>query len=567
MLRAAGLVLALAPHPQDPAPQPQSSEPQAAPQTPAPQDPPPPQTPPIPITPEKPDPAAEIQKDEQAKEAQATDLQVPGQPPPAAKPADPSAQDPDRLLGPGRALELTLDGAYELALKRNLDLQIAATDAQVAVYRARGSWGAFDWLVGGRVGYSDAEFQPRDVFGGGSEQSTEFSLDLTKPLTTGGRFAFGFDSSRSDTTSAFSAIPEATTDVVSLSYVQPLLRNGWSDYATSQQKLAELEALRADQAVRTARQKLLLDVANAYWDLVSAREQLDVAEKSLALSQAQVDQDRRRLEAGLGTEVEVLQAQADVATREEQRLLREFEVRAAADGLRKLLFPGTDAALWDTALVPGTPLPEEARAEGVPAWPNAMQTAITRRPELREQRSRIEQAEVRHVQSQSEKKPQLDLDLSAAGQGFSTKEGDAFDTAFTYDFPTYRASLVFGIPIGNNTAKYAEKAAWAEIRRARLEYDQLETTVVADVRAAVRDVLYAVEFVRATRKTLEFAERQLAAEQARYAVDQSTTFQVLTYQTDLATAMSNERRARVTFARSLVRLQAAQGVLGDDLGS
>ncbi len=476
-------------------------------------------------------------------------------------------QDPDRMLGPDRALELTLEGAYELALKRNLQLQIATTDAQVALYRARGSWGAFDWVLGARLGYTDAEFQPRNVFGGGSETNEQYSIDLTKPTTIGGTFRIGFDSTRSNTDSAFNAIQQSTADVVSLSYVQPLLRNGWTDYTTAQQRLADLEALRSDQAVRTARQKLLLDVANAYWDLVSAREQLDVADKSLALSRAQVDQDNRRLEAGLGTDVEVLQAQADVATREEGRLQREFEVRTATDGLRKLLFPGTDTALWDTALIPATPLPDDPRADGVPSWPAAMATAITRRPELREQRSLIEQAEVRHEASKTDRKPQLDLDLSAEGQGYSTSDGDALDTALTYDFPTYRASLTFGLPIGNTTARNAERAAWAEIRRARLTYDQLETSVVADVRAAVRDVLYAVEAVRASRKSLELAQRQLTAEQARYAVDQSTTFQVLQFQTDLATALSNERRARVGFSRSLVRLQSAQGVLGDDLGS
>lgn len=531
MLRAAGFVLAFVPHPQDPTP--------APPPTPAVD----PQNPEVkPVQPDRLEPGP-IQ---------------PGQ----------VAQDPDRLLGPDRALEITIDGAYELALKRNLDLQIAATDKQIATYRARSSWGAFDWVLGARAGYSDSEFQPRDVFGGGSETNTSYGVDLSKPLaSTGGLFRFGYDSTRSDTTSAFNIVPEASNDVVSLSYLQPLLRAGWEDYATSQQRLAELEALRSDQAVRTARQRLLRSVADAYWDLVAAREQFDVAGESLKLAQAQVDQDRRRLEAGLGTEVEVLQAQADVALREEQRLLREFEVRTAADNLRKQLFPGTDPALWDTALIPGTPLPVEARADGLPAWTDAMHVAIGRRPELLEQRTRIDQAELRHQQTQSEKKPQLDLDLSAQGRGFSTSQGDAFDTALTYDFPTYSASLVFGIPIGNTTARYAEKAAWAEIRRARLEYDQIEMTVVAEVRAAVRDVLYTVEAVRATQKSLELAQRQLAAEQARYAVDQSTNFQVLQFQTDLATAMSSERRARVQFARSLVRLQAAQGVLGDDLGS
>ncbi|MBL8863416.1 MAG: TolC family protein [Planctomycetes bacterium] len=493
-------------------------------------------------------------------------LVVLAQDPPAA-PRNPgrSEQDPARLLGPDRALSITLEGAYQLALRRNIDLQIAATESQIATYRARGSWGAFDWVLGARAAYRDAEFQPQNVFGGGSEENQDFGIDLTKPTQIGGTFRFGFDSSRSDTTSSFSVIPQSTTDIVSLSYVQPLLRNGWQDYATSIQELAELEAQRSDQGVRRARQQMLVDVASAYWDLVAAREQLDVAEKSLELAQAQVDQDRRRFEAGLGTELDVLQAQADVALREEQRLLRDFEVRTAADGLRKLLFPGTDTALWDTALVPGTPLPEQTPTDAVPAWASAMETAIARRPELREQRTRIQEAEVRHRRAQVDKKPQLDLDLTASSQGFATSEGEAFETAAAYDYPTYRASLVFGLPIGNTTARFAEKATWAEIRRARLEYDRLETSVVADVRTAVRDVLFAAESVRATRKSLELSQRQLAAEQARHAVDQSTNFQLLQFQTDLATAMSSERRARVAYARSLVRLQAAQGVLGDDL--
>ncbi len=476
-------------------------------------------------------------------------------------------QEEQRLLGPGRGLELTLEAAFELALKSSLALKLSQAEAQVAIYRGRGSWGAFDWTVGARAGVRDSEFQPRDVFGGSSENSQDLSLSLNRPVSTGGLFGATYARTNTETDSSFQVEPLSTTDVVTLSYVQPLLRGAWSSAATSEQRLAEIEAERAAEAVRTARQKLLLDVANAYWDLVSAREQLDVAEKSLSLSNAQVDQNRRRLDAGLGTEVEVLQAQADVANREEQRLLREFELRTAMDALRQLLFPGTDEALWDTALVPSTALPDEVAVDRVPAWPVAMRAALEQRPELREQRRRIEAAETRHRRSKSDRLMQLDLELLASSQGFSGDSGKALDTALSFDYPTYRASLVFGYPLGNTTASWAEKAAWAEIRLVRLAYDQLETGIVAEVRAAVRDVLYAAEAVRAARKSLELADRQLKAEQARYAVDQSTNFQVLQFQTDLSTAMANERRARVSYAKSSIRLQSAQGVLGNDLAA
>jgi outer membrane protein TolC len=495
----------------------------------------------------------------------ALSVQDPG-PAPDAVPVPAAAQvEGARLLGPGRGLELTLEGAWQIALLRNPSLAVRETQAQVARLRSQGTWGAFDWVLGANTGARDAEFQPTNVFGGSREKSAEVGIDFTRPLETGGRFVAQFDGSYQDTDSDFEVEPVSYTDVVAFSYVQPLLRGAWSEYATTDQRLAELDAARAQEGLLAARNQLLLDVANAYWDLVSAREQLDVADKSLELSQAQVDQNRRRLDAGLGTEVEVLQAQADVANREEQRLLREFDLRAATDALRRLLFPGTDQALWDTALVPATLLPEEATAEGAPAWAAAMRVALERRPELREQRLRIDQAEVRHKRSQVDKRPRLDLDLSASAQGFSPEASEALDTAFTFDYPTYRAALTFQYALGNTTARYAEKAFWAEIRTERLTYDDLETGIVADVRAAVREVLYSVEAVRAARKSLELATRQLEAEQARYAVDQSTNFQVLEFQTDLATALSNERRARVAYVKSLVRLQAAQGVLGDGL--
>ena len=135
------------------------------------------------------------------------------------------------------------------------------------------------------------------------------------------------------------------------------------------------------------------------------------------------------------------------------------------------------------------------------------------------------------------------------------------ENGFSFAEPT-AAGLAAGVR--RALAAFGKKA-WADLRRELLSYDQLETAIVAEVRAAVRDVVYAVEAVRASQKSLELARRQLEAEQARYAVDQSTNFQVLQFQTDLATALSNERRARVAVAKSRMRLESAQGVLGEGL--
>ena len=79
----------------------------------------------------------------------------------------------------------------------------------------------------------------------------------------------------------------------------------------SRGKLGESDV---DAAMREVRARLLLDVSNAYWTVVSAQEELAVRQLTLQRGQQQLAQDQRRLEVGAGTEVDVLQSETNVAT-------------------------------------------------------------------------------------------------------------------------------------------------------------------------------------------------------------------------------------------------------------
>ncbi len=479
----------------------------------------------------------------------------------------PPCEDPAGSPLPRTApLELTLDAAYRIALENNLGLKLEAANTEVALYNYRATWGSFDWVIDARAGYSDAEFQPRDVFGGSSDTSKELTFDLTRPFAaTGGTLKTHFGTTESKTNSALQVEPRSTTDIISLQYTQPLLRGAWREYATSRQREAELNSRKADESLRKARQQLVLDVTLAYWNLVAARDALVVAESSLNLAQNQLDQNQKRLDAGMGTTVEVLQAEAGVATREEARLKADVDVKKTADVLKQLLVPGKDAELWEVDLTPTTPLPEVGDAS-VPAWGSAFAIAVERRSDLRQQRLAITTATVRHTRAKSDRKAGLDLDLAASSQGFAVDRTDALETTAQFDFPTYRAALVFNYAVGNTNASNLERAAWASIRAARLAYDELESKVAAEVRDAVRQVAYQAEAMRAADKSLELARRQLAAEELRFQNDLSTTFEILKFQQDLAQAMSNSRRARSEYAKARATLVSVQGLLGEATG-
>lgn len=462
---------------------------------------------------------------------------------------------------PGPALELTLLEAARVALENDLGLKLAENTAEISQYTYEGSWGSFDPTWRANAGYSDTENRNNNPFFGIdsiNSQTLEIGTGLNLPLLTGGAVDLSFEQSNTD--SNFALFQRSVSERIALSFNQPLLRGGGTAFATSTQRENEYRLRRQIESVRQARQDLLQRVAQTYWDLVTALEQARVADETLALGREQLAQNQRRLAAGVGTEVEVLQAETNVAQRVEQKLAREVTVRAAADKLKGLMYPGTNASHWERELRPVTKLPE-TDPESVPSWNAAFSVALVERSELRQQLFQIDATEEQLLRASSLRRSQLDFSFQTSSFAIERNEGDSLESAFGWDYPTYAAQLNFSAPIGNRTALNAEKSARAAVRAARLAYDQLESQIVEEVRAAVRNTNYSIEAVRAAAASAELARRQLAAEQARYREGLSTNFQVLEFQQQLAESLYSQTLARANLAKALIALRRSQGVL------
>ncbi|HUR27756.1 MAG TPA: TolC family protein [Planctomycetota bacterium] len=484
--------------------------------------------------------------------------------PPNPPPAPAESPAPAAPRGETR-LELSLEQALKIALDNDLGLELEAIATEVASYEYLGSWGSFDPRVTATAAVTDSEFEAGSSLAGAvivKEDTQEFSTGVGLPLKTGGRFDVTYGSVNSRSNNSFNNVNPSTTDTLGITFRQPLWRGAWMQYATSAQREREILWHKSSERFRQVRQQLLFDVNSAYWDLVAAIEQIGVADATLELGRRQLQQNQRRLDAGVGTGVEVLQAEANVAVRIGERLKADVDMRAAQDRLKSALFPGTDTPAWDTQIVPVTKLPDSTDPL-VPPWDAALIVALEHRSELRQQRLEIDASDVRVERTRSERRFGLDLELSSQSRGFDGNSWDAFQSATSFEFPANRAALTLDVPILNRTARNAERAERARGRSARLVYAQLESQIAAEVREAVRQILYQAEAVKASVKSLELAERQLAAEQARYDEGLSTNFQVLEFQRQLDEARSSEKRARVGYAKALSGLSRAEGVLGE----
>jgi outer membrane protein TolC len=136
--------------------------------------------------------------------------------------------------------------------------------------------------------------------------------------------------------------------------------------------------------------------------------------------------------------------------------------------------------------------------------------------------------------------------------------GDAVDSVFGRDFPTWTVGVQFGFPILNRTA--GAGAARARIARdqALASLRRLELVVATDVRTAGRAVETNFKRVASTRAARVLQERRLDAEEKRFAAGMSTNFLVTQAQRDLALAEVNELRAVADYRKSVVNYERVQ---------
>ena len=485
-----------------------------------------------------------------------------------------SAASDGALVAPRPTLALTLEDAVRIAIQNNLDIAIEEETAEVQRYNHLASWGDFDPVFNFSGSYSDREFEGSTQLAGADVvdvNDVNWSSSLLVPFETGGSFSLEYRRATQETNSLFANFPEATTDNVTAVFTQPLLRGAWDRYATIDQRAARLTFEQARERQRQVRQDVLRSVIDAYWDFVAAQQELSVQEFALDLGERELANQTRRLEVGVGTEVEVLQAETNVATQVEQRLLAETNVYAAMDALRALLFrreegQGLDGYLeeWTLEIVPLSPLPEVElvdRDDMRQRWQQSCATAFDHRAELTQQRLAIEAADLEILRAQSGREPQLDLNLTASSQGFDPSKPEAFSDAIGFEFPAFTAQLDYSTPLGNRRGRNSVHAARASARLARLRFDQIEMNIVAEVRTAARDVVYRAEAAAAADRSVDLAQRQLAAEQRSFEEGISTLFQVLEFQRALQQALSSQAASRAGYAKAVSALRRAEGRL------
>jgi outer membrane protein len=463
------------------------------------------------------------------------------------------------------ALQLTIQDAIAIVLTHNLGLKLERITPEIKRENLEGAGSVFDPVVsleGAHSRLETADGDPADV------ESTESSLEagVEKMYPYGTRLALSMilqeDLKKAPTTTITSINPytTATNSTTSsntylktvLALTQPLMKNRGSDVNERQILIAENDYKKAELAFEQTVIDTIAQTKRLYWQLFSAKEQLQVQEKSLLLAKQFLNEVEEKVKVGSAAVLEILEAKAEVASREDALIRAEYDLMNSQDNLLTYIY----GRLEETRSVECIQKPEIE--ERVIHEAELLQKALSLRSNYQSIQYDIDSAEIDSVYWENQKKAQLDL-IGSVGYNKALTEEAKGDLSYQ-DYYTGEIKLSLQFPWGFRQDSANYRAAMKTLSRSKLQRDTIETQIRLELRTAVRSVTSAHKRYQSAALAAQLAEEKLAAEQEKYKSGLSTSYNVLLYQRDWINAMVNRVDAVINYQLAIVYLNAAAGI-------
>lgn len=300
-----------------------------------------------------------------------------------------------------------------------------------------------------------------------------------------------------------------------------------------------------------ARQNMIIRVADSYFAVLGAQDDLAFARAEEQSVARQLEQSQERFNVGLIAITDVHESQARYDSAVAQRILAENTLDNRKEALRVIIGDPVDEL---KPLQNELPL-QKPDPENIQQWQDkALEQNLT----LKAARYGVEAAREVYKSNFADHYPTLSLNAkresSDADDGtFGSGQRDTDDT---------RLTLTLNVPIysgGLTTAQSRQSAADAERAQARL--DQQRRFTVQDIRTSYLGVQTAISTVNAFKQALISARTALEATQGGFEAGTRTNVDVLVVEGSLYDSERNYSRSRYDYLLSTLELKRASGSL------
>ena len=441
-----------------------------------------------------------------------------------------------------------------------------------------------------------------------NQNSSAVDFGYTQGFHTGTNFSVTLNTPRSATNEPDVFFNPAFSPVLTATLSQPLL-NGFGILPNTRYIIEQKNTIKAANS-QFAQQVIAVVTQTSidYWELVYDRQNVKVQEAAVGVSQKLWEDNKKQLEIGTMAPLDVLTAESQLATDQQNLIVAQTtkltQETVLLNDIAKNLLAKDVAGI---EIVPTTPISTPDIVENIPLQ-EAVQEAWKKRPELYQADLNLKNSEIEVKAIRNSLLPSLNayvqyVSQGLNGTGFNTTGvngsfvadpqaplvgadgvpilingneafagvpatttavthggvSDALAQVFKNQYPTYAAGVTLTMPLRNRSAQADSARAQFDERQLRVQYRQAENTIVINVRNAIITLQQDRSQVAAAEKARNLAQQTLDAEQKKYQLGSSTSYQVVLRSRDLTAAQGTALRAQANLAEALVNFNQAMG--------
>jgi outer membrane protein len=445
---------------------------------------------------------------------------------------------------PRTGVDLTLEEVRAAALANNLDLKVRLVSPALAQEVLDAERAKFESVFHAAASYGSTELQE-----GGTLSRRVLEAGVTTPLQTGGAVTVDLPVADAD------GVAEAAASV---SVIQSLLRGAGTRVNAYSIQIAGYDKGSVDALTKLQAIQILGGADIAYWYLYAARKQLEVNREQYKLAENQVRNARLKVAAGSAAKVEIVYAEAGLASNLDAVITAETAVRDRERDLMRIMnrpdLPLNAPVDINTVTDPD-PL-------GLNLDPEALvRAALANRMELADLEFQLAAGDLDIALARNNLLPQLNLEYAYAARGQAGSVGGALEGIFRDPAQDHQIGLSAVIPLGNRVAE----AQYRRVRLPRVQTEfarqQQELRIRQEVYDAVDNLQQYWRRILAAEQGVTRALRDYQVNQSQFQVGRRDSTDVLLAASRLADAQSRRISTFADYEITQVLLARATGTL------
>lgn len=463
---------------------------------------------------------------------------------------------------------LTLAEYLKQVVSRNESIQTRILEVEFNRRRTAAEYGAFEPEAFAEFSHQENNRENtveqrlnqsgRAVF---HERNNIYQGGIETLAPSGGRVRLGYtlrDLNNNLPSSIFSSAAHTNAEYQTffgITFAQPLLKNAWYPANLAAIRVAAISSELAYQEYRRQMMVILSTAVANYWNLYLAQEQLRFFRESVGTAEKILNDDRVRLQAGRGAELDVLEAEAGLALRRSKLAEAEQKLYEAAN---RLLSLASSSVLDSKELVR---VAEEPMVSGEEfTFFNAWRNALDVNPDYLSQRLKTAQEMVRLAYARNQRLPEVNLKASYGLNGLGRTPGESWEDIEQRGFPSWSVGAELRIPLaGNIRARNELIAARLRHRQALVGLRDVESQVANAIDTALHKIRSAKNTVESYRSVVDFNRNLLDSALARLDVGRIENRKILDIEEDLLEARNAAAEAKVQYQRAVLELQLIEG--------